>query len=170
MACYYHAGREDVATCPQCGKKLCHDCASITVEGICYNCAMSNNLNVKKAFFTDLVILFILIAVAITGTVMMYVSGGDLATVGCLLIIGVGFVPSWRTLTAIADKILGVRAYVGAMLLLAIIFKILFSAILAIFMPFWYLIKFFINLSTYSKIKKNIANIEANYQAVMANN
>lgn len=169
MSCFYHNHKEDTAVCPQCGKKLCNDCASITVEGICYNCAINNNQNVKKAFFTDLAILFVLLAVAITG-IVMFTIGGDLESIGFGLILLAGFIPSWKTLTNIANKLFGVRVYSGAFLIFAILFKIILAAILSAFMPFWYLIKFFINLFAFLKIKKNIQLIEANYQAVMNKN
>ena len=72
MGCYYHEGVEDVAICPQCGKKLCRGCASVTVEGICYNCAIQNNLKVKNTFFIDLALSIILCSKALSLTLKIF--------------------------------------------------------------------------------------------------
>lgn len=39
MKCYYHSDREIVATCTECGKGLCKECASKWEPTLCDDCA-----------------------------------------------------------------------------------------------------------------------------------
>lgn len=159
MGCYYHEGVEDVAICPQCGKKLCRGCASVTVEGICYNCAIQNNLKVKNTFFIDLALSIILCAAYIVGIIFI-------ESFGIFLIIGVGFIPSWRALTWIANGIFGVRVYDGAMWFGMLLAKIFLSAILSAFVPLIYFVKLILNIGKFRNVSKNIKCIEENFNSI----
>ena len=159
MSCFYHDGVEDVATCPQCGKKLCRGCASVTVEGICYNCAMQNNLKIKNTFFIDLAIAVVLCTAYVIGIIFV-------DSFGLYLILGVGFIPSWRALTWIANAIFGVRVYDGATWFGMLIAKVLLSAILSAIIPLIYFVKLIINGTKFSKINKNIKNIQESFDSI----
>ena len=49
MKCYYHPNREIVATCTECGKGLCKECASKWEPTLCDDCAKSRISDKKIA-------------------------------------------------------------------------------------------------------------------------
>ena len=166
MSCFYHSDRDAVATCPQCGKYLCHDCASVTTDGICYNCAIAANEEVKNIFKAETITFVILLIGVIVSFCLIGNSNKDYLTIGWIVLIICGVIPAWKFLTRVADAILGNRVYVGAVWFGVIIFKAVLSLFVSIFMPFWYGIKFFINLNRYLKVKKNMKLLEEHYNSI----
>ena len=171
MICYYHPDREAVGTCPGCGKNLCKDCFDLTTGHYCYDCARNVHDNAKAEIKGSLIWCSIILAATLIFALMVslpkffegqiYVGGG-LYLFAC-------FVPAWKILGKIADRLLGERVYVGLMLLLAFITKVILAIFLSFVVPVIYLISLFINIHHYKVIKKDMDAIEAMHQNIVAN-
>ena len=162
MGCYYHEGAEDVAICPQCGKKLCRGCASVTNEGICYNCAMKNNLKIKSDFKFDLIFAIVCSIVFIVSLILA-ANNVRYAEYGIVI---VGFVPAWRFLTWLANTILPPRVYAIGLYIVLTIVKLILALLLSVIIPFVYIIKVLVNISKYRAVAKNIEIIENNFRSI----
>lgn len=103
MNCYYHPSRPAVATCPQCGKGLCEDCAQKNYQGYCDDCAEEMiNLHIanrKKPLITTIVIL----AVSLVLGLILSIAEGDFGMMN-IFFAGLGvalIVNGWSVLTKI---------------------------------------------------------------------
>jgi len=168
MSCYYHEGREEVAVCPQCGKQLCRDCASLTQEGLCYNCAMANNETVKNVFIKDTVWFIVLLIGFIVSVSLLtnYGFEGTEGTIGIIIFVLVGVGPAWRLLSRNTKSSGTVYVEDGQTVFGLLIFKGLLALFLSIFMPISYFIKFFVNLRNFIKVKKNITAIKEHWEYI----
>ena len=162
MGCYYHDGVEDVAICPQCGKKLCRGCASLTVGGVCYNCAMQSHLNVQKTFKTDLILAIICSIVFITSLILMYFK----VEYSALGIVIIGIVPAWRFLTWLANTILPPRVYAIWLYILLTIVKAIIAFFLSAIVPIIYIIKVIVNIAKFKATKKEIEILNSNFNSI----
>ena len=71
MKCYYHPNREIVATCTECGKGLCKECASKWEPTLCDDCAKSRISDKKIALKKSIGLsIAVLVAGAIIGIIM----------------------------------------------------------------------------------------------------
>ena len=170
MICYYHPEREAVGPCALCGKSLCKDCFELTKGHYCYDCAKNIHDNVKSEVKKDAIWCSIMIFAAILFAVFACIPDffeGQIYVVGGLFVFAC-FVPAWKICGRIADRLLGERVYVGAMLLLAFITKFILSVFLSFIVPIIYLILLFINIHRYRYVKKDMEAIEAIHQNSMA--
>lgn len=162
MGCYYHEGVEDVAICPQCGKKLCRGCASLTVGGVCYNCAMQSHLKVQKTFKTDLILAIICSIVCIISLILIFLKV-ELSALGIII---VGIVPAWRILTWLANSILPPRVYAVWLYILLTIVKAILAFFLSAIVPIIYIIKVIVGISKFRTTKKEIEILNSNFNAI----
>lgn len=63
MNCYYHPHRPAVANCPDCGKDLCHECASLYEQPICKNCNDKRKKDEIKSYSKPLIVCAILFVI-----------------------------------------------------------------------------------------------------------
>ena len=116
MKCYYHPEREIVATCTQCGKGLCKECASKWEPALCNECAHDlieqKRAYLKRAISSGIVIFAI-------GTIIgliSFIQSGDIRMLGGGLIYGyflAGVPNGWNILTRLQPSIFIVLPVVG---------------------------------------------------------
>ena len=82
MNCYYHPTRPAVAQCPDCGKGLCHNCASKFRTPICTDCNKSRGREELKAYLKPCVICAVLF---ILGSIIGGKSGENPLFLGYIL-------------------------------------------------------------------------------------
>lgn len=109
MNCFYHPDRSSVATCSDCGKGLCQECARKWTPVLCVDCADSvladRQFRLKKALVTS-AILFVVTAVVFS---IASIQSGDGAR-GILLGLALGYVVAaipqgWVALSKITPNI-----------------------------------------------------------------
>ena len=61
MKCYHHPDRDAVATCTECGRGLCKECADVYSKPLCADCAVSYakriKENLEKAYLLSAILL-----------------------------------------------------------------------------------------------------------------
>ncbi|MBE5942429.1 MAG: hypothetical protein E7264_07830 [Lachnospiraceae bacterium] len=65
MKCFYHADKEGVGQCNQCGKVLCKECMNIYRPPLCTECAQEHNNANRRRLVLDVIL----------GTLMMIFGG-----------------------------------------------------------------------------------------------
>lgn len=109
MNCYYHADRQAVAQCIDCGKGLCSECASHYDKPICMDCVMNRNQELKSSAFKSLASLIIGIVLGIVFYIINK-SGSDGPTEFTLftaIIFGIeiaGIPVGWKALNKITPN------------------------------------------------------------------
>ena len=165
VSCFFHQNKENVAQCPQCGKYLCRECGSLTKGGLCYACSKQIHDNAKKELIFTITASIFAIICFIVGIILITSNGTDSNTywVGFALFAVGGFVPAWRLLGKIADRLFGDRYYAGLVLVAVLAFKFAFSMILGCFMFIIYTIKSVIGIINYVRISKDMKIINNNF-------
>lgn len=156
MRCYYHPDREIVATCTECGKGLCKECASKWDPILCEDCARERiadkRVALRRSISAGIVITALGLVVGIVGAIsegnLGYVLGG--IAYGYML----GGIPNgWKVLNKIQPNMFLFLPLIGWV----IYFLIKFS--LAYFVG---LVAFPVNIYRYWKGKKEADALEEN--------
>ena len=102
MNCYYHPHKSAVATCSDCGKGLCQECADKWNPILCDDCA-GNQLSIRQSTLKRTVIIGVVLFIA--GFLAYYWIEGNVlkALLGGYLIAGVP--NGWAALSKIQPRI-----------------------------------------------------------------
>lgn len=160
MSCFFHQNKENVAQCPQCGKYLCRECGSLTTGGLCYACSKQIHDNAKNELIFTIISCIVMIICYIVGVIF---TTNENQNMGILFFTIGGIIPAWKILTRIADRLFGVRAYAGMMLVIAFFVKLILSIFLGFTMIFVYIVKLLINIINYVRISKDMKIINNNF-------
>lgn len=134
MNCYNHPQQTAVSQCSDCGKGLCHECATLYSEPICNICNKSRISSERIRIIKEFLITFIF------GVVVAYLVGEKLFFQGhsfslkttvlyyvFYIYAFAGIVSGWKTLTSITPGIFMVLPILGWVLYFAV----------KLFLSFW---------------------------------
>lgn len=119
MNCYKHPIQSAVATCPDCGKGLCVECASSYMIPICNVCNKRRINEEKTRIIKEMVLTFslgILLAVLLVRAMN---SGYTVPLTHTILLVVVfsypfsGIVPGWKTLSRITPDVFLLMPIIG---------------------------------------------------------
>lgn len=156
MRCYYHPDREIVATCTECGKGLCKECASKWDPILCEDCARERIADKRVALRRSISAGIVITAIGLVVGIVGAISEGNLGYVLSGIAYGymLGGIPNgWKVLNKIQPNMFLFLPLIGWV----IYFLIKFS--LAYFVG---LVAFPVNIYRYWKGKKEADALEEN--------
>lgn len=134
MNCYNHPTETAVAQCSDCGKGLCHDCATYYTDPICNSCNSKRIRNEKFDIIIELLITYgfgILVSYFFSKIFFGDWENPSAKTIIWYYIFSVyvfsGVVSGWRTLTRITPAVFLVLPIIGWVIYFA----------LKLFLAFW---------------------------------
>ncbi|MEA4808710.1 hypothetical protein SDC9_32306 [bioreactor metagenome] len=111
MNCYEHPIQPAVAQCPDCGKGLCAECASVYSIPICKSCNRKRISAEKSGIIKELLLTFgigILLAVPFarwTNEGLSFDLVYNVISYGIPIYVFSGIVPGWKTLTNLTPRV-----------------------------------------------------------------
>jgi len=135
MNCYNHPMQVAVAQCSDCGKGLCHECATAYTITICNSCNSKRIHNERVDIFTELVVTFAFgIVLAYLNAKYIFFDGDHSPSVKSLVwyyIFSVytfsGIVAGWKTLTRLTPSVFLILPILGWLIYF----------VLKLFLSFW---------------------------------
>lgn len=127
MKCFYHPEVDAVATCVECGKGLCSECAVKYKEMECDDCSVKHKTKIKGASWLEIAIC---VAVFIATFIYFKYQGSNLEAtlVFSWLFCGAPF--GWKTLNKITPSVFLFLPIIGWLIFL--IFKGILSIVVGI--------------------------------------
>lgn len=122
MKCYHHPDRDAVATCTECGRGLCKECADVYSKPLCADCAVSYakriKENLEKAYLLSAILLLF-------SAILIFSPGVDPHAEGFIAAFFIACVPyGWYKLSAITPRMFLVLPILGWLIYFGIKFAL----------------------------------------------
>lgn len=154
MKCYYHPDREIVATCTECGKGLCKECASKWEPCLCNDCAGERLQSKRQTLKHSIMLGVVITIVGIVWGIVSAIQHGraDFLFMGIALGYAFGGIPNgWTALSKIQPSMFLFLPAIGWFIYVFI--KGFLSVIIGLF-------AFPLNIYRYIKESREISDME----------
>lgn len=164
MQCFYHQGRDAVASCADCNKGLCQECASTFTPCLCLDCYSERRkaTTIHEALRLSGKSAIIFIVIFVFQKLLFSLSDKELSLYGLLMmsLLFSGIPWGW----SFVSRIFPMQILVGStgFLLLYFMLKLTVSYFIGIIIMLWNIVKICYLLIRSSMDKKEIEKIRAN--------